>query len=207
LSIQTSKNDDKDEPKESAEGDKKPTTQTTATAFSSSGLSAFATTSSPFSATGVSKPLSSFSSGTASTTPFKTTGSTTLSVFGGGGSLSKGSSPFGQTGAVAKPFGSGSTGSGFGSSLGGAKLTSFGKAGEAFKSSKPAKAFGAPESDVESDNEEEPDEDADEPKESAEEKKIDEEDKKKVKLHKGMQPLSSNETQRISLMPPDSGGG
>jgi len=194
----TSKNDDKDEPKESAEGDKKPTTQTTATAFSSSGLSAFATTSSPFSATGVSKPLSSFSSGTASTTPFKTTGSTTLSVFGGGGSLSKGSSPFGQTGAVAKPFGSGSTGSGFGSSLGGAKLTSFGKAGEAFKSSKPAKAFGAPESDVESDNEEEPDEDADEPKESAEEKKIDEEDKKKVKLHKVV--VDDGETSEATIL-------
>ncbi|KAH7035465.1 uncharacterized protein B0I36DRAFT_360822 [Microdochium trichocladiopsis] len=178
----TSASKDTDETEKSSEGDKKKTTQTTASAFSSSGLSAFATTSSPFSATS-SKPLSSFSSGTASASPFKTMGSSSSSVFGGS-SLSSGSSPFGQASAASKPFGSSSIGSGFGSSFGGAKLTSFGKAGEAFKSTKPAKAFGAPESDAESDNEDEPDEDADEPKETSEEKKAEEDEKKKVKLHK-----------------------
>ncbi|KXJ95608.1 hypothetical protein Micbo1qcDRAFT_27578 [Microdochium bolleyi] len=176
----------KDETGKPTDTEKPKPSQTAASAFSSSGLSAFATTSSPFSATG-SKPLSTFSSGTASASPFKTMGSSSPSVFGNN-SITSGSSPFGQAGTTSKPFGSVSTGSsfgsGFGSSLGGAKLTSFGKAGDAFKSSKPAKAFGAPESDAESEDDEAQDDEAEDAKETTEEKKTDEDDKKKVKLHK-----------------------
>lgn len=82
---------------------------------------------------------------------------------------------------------------------GGAKLTSFAKPGEGFKTDKPARPFGAPESDEE-DGDKEDDEDGDEgsgdeaagsdkesqeKKEKSEEPKESADDKKKPKLQKG----------------------
>ncbi|KAK8080406.1 hypothetical protein PG997_008224 [Apiospora hydei] len=170
-----------------ASGDK--TTKTTSSsAFSSSGLSGFATTASPFLPSSGAKPLTSFASPSGSLSPFgaaaTTKTDTTKSVFGSG-SLSNGASPFSALGGASKTsvFGSGSSLSGGLTGLGGSKLTSFGQPGGAFKSSKPAKPFGAPESDAESGDEEADDGDDNAGDELKEEKEADD-DKKKVKLQK-----------------------
>ncbi|KAK8042509.1 DEAD/DEAH box helicase [Apiospora phragmitis] len=140
-------------------GGDKTTKTTSSSAFSSSGLSGFATTASPFLPSTGAKPLTSFASPSGSLSPFgaaaTTKQDTTKSVFGSG-SLSNGASPFSALSGTSKTsvFGSGSGLSGGLTGLGGSKLTSFGKAGDTFKSSKPAKPFGAPESDAESDDEE-----------------------------------------------------
>lgn len=87
----------------------------------------------------------------------------------------------------------------FGSLLSGPKLGSFGKPGEALKSDKPAKPFGAPDSDDEDEGDDEEDvedasgdEDGDENEDSKqkekdkdEEPKMPSDDKKKPKLQKG----------------------
>lgn len=85
--------------------------------------------------------------------------------------------------------------SGFGgSALGGAKLTSFGgKPGETLMSSKPAKPFGAPESDAEESEEEggneKEDAGANEEKEGEnDEARTAAEEEKKLKLRKGKFP-------------------
>ncbi|KAK3688155.1 hypothetical protein B0T22DRAFT_146840 [Podospora appendiculata] len=191
---------------------------TSASAFASSGFAKLASSSaSPFSALGGSgKPSlfgasSSGSSGFASllaggskaapqpaapklsfgdgdtkataASPFGTfNSSTSKSVFGGGAG---GPSPFAST------FG--------GSALGGPRLGGFGKPGDALKSDKPARPFGAPESDAEeededaddaeSDNGDSSDKEEDKSKGAEKEKERDEfkagpEDKKKPKLHK-----------------------
>lgn len=167
-------------------GDKNAKT-TSSSAFSSSGLSGFANTASPFLPSTGAKPLTSFASPSGSLSPFgaaaTTNTDTTKSVFGSG-SLSNGASPFSLGGpSKTSVFGSGSGLSGDLTGLGGSKLTSFGKPGESFKSSKPAKPFGAPESDAESDDEEADDGDDNAGDEAKEEKEADD-DKKKVKLQK-----------------------
>ncbi|KAK8051849.1 hypothetical protein PG993_003234 [Apiospora rasikravindrae] len=171
----------------SAGGDK--TTKTTSSsAFSSSGLSGFATTKSPFLPSAGAKPLTSFASPSGSLSPFgaaaTTKPDTTKSVFGSGG-LSNGASPFSALGGASKTsvFGSGSGLSGGLTGLGGSKLTSFGQPGGSFKTSKPAKPFGAPESDAESGDEEAGEGDDNAGDELKEEKEADD-DKKKVKLQK-----------------------
>jgi hypothetical protein len=87
-------------------------------------------------------------------------------------------------------------GGGFGSAFSGPRLTSFAKPGEAFKSDKPARPFGAPESDVDErsgDGEDEggecsgDDDDAEKEEKETEEPKASQEDKKKPKLQKGKQ--------------------
>lgn len=132
---------------------------TSESAFKSSGLSGFAAASaSPFMAAGA-KPLTSFASASASPSPFGASASSksnTPSLFGSG-SAANGSSPFGQIGGASKPFGGSAFGGGFSSSFGSSKLTSFGQPGSSLKSGKPAKAFGAPDSDLESDGEGEAD--------------------------------------------------
>ncbi|KAK9420242.1 hypothetical protein SUNI508_06511 [Seiridium unicorne] len=164
------------------------TTKTSESAFKSSGLSGFAAAASPFLTAGA-KPLTSFASASASPSPFGASASSksdTPSVFGGG-STGNGSSPFGQLGGASKPFGGSVFGSGFSSGLGGNKLTSFGQPGGSFKSSKPAKAFGAPDSDPESEAEGEGDEAASNEGETEKQDKDDKEtdaDAKKTKLQR-----------------------
>jgi hypothetical protein len=121
---------------------------------------------------------------------------------GGGSSASTGAtSPFGGlNGGQSSGFGSVLGGGGsFGSLLSGPKLGSFGKPGEVFKSGKPAKPFGAPDSDAEDGSED--DEDGDDgsgdeegaendddklkEKDKDEEHKVPSDDKKKPKLQKG----------------------
>lgn len=177
-----------------AEKEESTTITTSASAFSSSGLAGFSSQSSPFLQAGT-KPLSSFASASGSTSPFGAAQSSTPSVFGGN-SLSNGSSPFGHIGGASKPFGGSSFGGSafggaFGSPIGGNKLTTFGSAGQSFKSSKPAKPFGAPESDEEDggeDNEEAASEDdgkAASEDRDGEDKSAAVDDKKKTRLQRG----------------------
>lgn len=104
--------------------------------------------------------------------------------------MSNGTSPFGQAGGAAKPFGSTVFGGTFGGKFGESKLTSFGKPGESFKSSKPAKPFGAPVSEEEDNNGEdggnsEDENRADDENKEAQEEKTATDDKKKPKLQRG----------------------
>ncbi|KAK6948494.1 hypothetical protein Daesc_010261 [Daldinia eschscholtzii] len=166
----------------------KTTSTTSSSAFSSSGIAGFASQASPFLQSG-SKPLSSFASPSGSQSPFgATTATSTTSIFGSS-SLSNGASPFGQVGGASKPFGSTVFGGTFNGKFGESKLTSFGKPGEAFKSSKPAKPFGAPVSEGEDNDEEEGGNSGDEDRADNEDKEASEEktatdDKKKPKLQR-----------------------
>ncbi|KAI0020234.1 hypothetical protein F4780DRAFT_386308 [Xylariomycetidae sp. FL0641] len=130
---------------------------TSSSAFNSSGLAGFATQASPFLQAGTTaQPLSSFAS---APSPFAAAAASKPSVFGSS-SLSNGSSsPFGQVTGAPKPFGGSAFGgsafgSTFGNNTGGSTLTGFGKTGDAFKGSKPAKPFGAPASEAEESDEE-----------------------------------------------------
>ncbi|RYP11429.1 hypothetical protein DL764_000083 [Monosporascus ibericus] len=177
-----------------SEKEKSTTSTTSVSAFSSSGLAGFASQASPFLQAG-GKPLSSFASASGSQSPFGTTTSlSTPSVFGGS-ALSNGASPFGQIGGGSTSFGGGSFGGsafggGFASALGGGKLTTFGNAGKGFTSGKPAKPFGAPESDEEDQEEDEEEVGSeDEGKASSEERDAEEkstaaDEKKKTKLQR-----------------------
>ncbi|KAI0597036.1 hypothetical protein F4775DRAFT_273302 [Biscogniauxia sp. FL1348] len=163
---------------------------TSASAFNSSGLSGFATQSSPFLQAGGAKTLSSFASKSTSPSPFGLTSSTPTSIFG----TSNGSSAFGQVGGSSTTtFGSSVFSGGFGSSsLSGSKLTTFSTPGGSFKSSKPVRPFGAPVSDAEDEEAEdeakstdkEADDNADKPAEEDKEKSAGAEDKKKPKLQR-----------------------
>ncbi|KAI1356450.1 hypothetical protein F5Y01DRAFT_77898 [Xylaria sp. FL0043] len=166
----------------------KKSSTTTESAFKSSGMSSFATQASPFLQAGAGSTLSSF----ASPSPTKSfaLSSSTKSIFEGGSSSSNGgASPFGQVGS-SSPFGSGTFG-GFGSGLGGSRLTTFGKPGESLKSSKPSKPFGAPVSDDEEEGKDEEsgnasdnDKNDDENHDTEEDKAAETEDKKKMKLQR-----------------------
>lgn len=163
---------------------------------------------SPFGVLGASKPSASkldLSSPGGSTSPFGALGASASGGIGAAAApkLSFGSSgsasPFASAGLNGKAFGSGGAfGGNFGSTpLAAAPLISFaGKPGQALKSDKPVRPFGAPESDAEesaeegqeSDNEgDSTREDNDEEKEK-EETKIPGEEKKKFKLQKGKFP-------------------
>lgn len=116
------------------------------------------------------QPKLSFGVGAASPSPFGSLNGGGKSLFGGGGS------------AFGSAFGS--------SALGAPKLSSFAKPGEVLKSDKPARPFGAPESDAEEESGDEDQEsgndegDKEEDKEEQETKKeLDE--KKRIKLQKG----------------------
>ncbi|KAK8119425.1 dead deah box protein [Apiospora kogelbergensis] len=189
VSSETKAAEEKTASKDTKEGGDKTTKTTSSSAFSSSGLSGFANTASPFLSSAGAKPLTSFASPSGSLSPFgaaaTTKTDTTKSVFGGAGLSNGGASPFSQPSSSSKTsvFGSGAGLGGGLTGLGGSKLTSFGKPGESFKSSKPAKPFGAPESDAESDAEEADNGDDNAGDEDREEKEADD-DKKKVKLQK-----------------------
>ncbi|KAK3398709.1 hypothetical protein B0T20DRAFT_438016 [Sordaria brevicollis] len=182
----------------------KPTTeekpQTSSSAFAQSGFAKLASsTTSPFGALGGSGAPSLFgSTKSGSASPFGTLGASTTTAAPAAPKLS-----FGSSAAAPSPFAgfnSASTGgsvfgggfsSGFGgSALGGAKLTSFGgKPGETLTSSKPAKPFGAPDSDAEEseeegDNEKEEAGSNEEKEGENDEAKNSAEEEKKLKLRK-----------------------
>ncbi|KAL2127191.1 hypothetical protein VTI74DRAFT_11125 [Chaetomium olivicolor] len=174
--------------------------QTSAAAFASSGFAKLAASSaSPFgSIGGAGKPslfgsssgTSSFGSVLSSSKPAAPSAPPKLSF----GSAAAVSSPFaglnGQTGGSvfkSSPFASAFGGS----ALSGPRLGNFGKPGEALKSDKPAKPFGAPDSDAEDKSEDEDNEDEDTKGDAAsedeakeEDKEKDESDRKKPKLQK-----------------------
>jgi len=146
-----------------ANGDKPQTT--TSSAFASSGFAKLAASStSPFGALGSGKPSlfgsSSGSSGSFSVLggPKPTAPSAPKLTFGGSSSSS--ASPFALNGAKPSVFGGSAFGGSFGgSALAGTRLSTFGKPGEPLKSDKPARAFGAPESDGEDDSDKGDDDD------------------------------------------------
>ncbi|KAB5572407.1 hypothetical protein GE09DRAFT_956103 [Coniochaeta sp. 2T2.1] len=201
--------------------------ETPASSFSSSGFAKLASsTASPFGTIGgatknvfgggaSSSGFGGFGGGS-TPSPFAAAGPPKLSFGSGSGSASGAStgatSPFsGLNGAQSSGFGSVlGGGAGFGSMLSGPKLSSFAKPGEAFKSHKPAKPFGAPESDAEEDDEGDDDgeegddaEDAGENEDDKQKEKDDEpkaaaDDKKKPKLQKVV--VDDGEAGEVTLL-------
>ncbi|KAJ9162250.1 PH domain-like protein [Coniochaeta hoffmannii] len=187
--------------------------QTSSSAFANSAFGKLASsTASPFGTIGAagksvfsggsSQPTFGSLNGGVTQSPFAAAGPPKLS-FGppGGGTAGKSgaTSPFGGlNGGQSSGFGSVlGGGSPFSSGLPGSKLSSFGKPGEVFKSDKPARPFGAPESDSEDENEDEEGEEGSDDEEGAEhdddkqkenkggeEPKVSSDDKKKPKLQK-----------------------
>lgn len=174
---------------ESATKDDQPA-RTSASAFADSGFSKLASSSrSPFASVGTTKSV--FGGGTASSTsPFASLGAPSPSKPAAPPSLPKPTLSFGNndpsapspfasvngsagSGFGSSAFGGGSTfggsstfggGSAFGSVLGGSRIGNFATPGAPpiIKSDKPAKPFGAPESDVEDESDDDSDSDQDE---------------------------------------------
>lgn len=142
--------------------------QTSAAAFASSGFSKLASsTASPFASAGSGKSI--FGGGAASSvSPFASLGAPSTSkstaaapqlstpTLSFGNKDSSAPSPFATiNGSKPSAFGGGGFGSPFGSALGGSKISNFASPGIAplAKSDKPAKPFGAPDSDAEDESE------------------------------------------------------
>jgi hypothetical protein len=116
-----------------------------------------------------------------------------------GGPSSTAPSPFaglnGQASAFGRPLGGGT----FGSALSGPRISTFAKPGDTFKSDKPAKPFGAPESDQEDEGSDDADDDgngADDASEDGEDKdkadaKSTAEERKKHRLQKSRSQILS----------------
>lgn len=169
---------------------------TSSTAFEKSGFAKLsAATTSPFGALG-SSTKSVFGGASASPSPFGALGAASAAKpptpslsFGNGVAASPFASLNGPSKGFSSPFGGGSA---FGSALSGGKpLSSFGKPGEVLKSDKPAKPFGAPESDAEDDSNEDDDEAENEAENEKEKDEGDKEDlkaaaeeKKKLRLQR-----------------------
>ncbi|KAL1879429.1 hypothetical protein VTK73DRAFT_6961 [Phialemonium thermophilum] len=186
-------------------------------AFAKSGFAKLASSSaSPFGTLGAGKPSIFSSSSSASPSPFATVGATNNTAtttappklsFGGAPTTTTTASPFGTLNGKSGTLGA----AGFGSILSGPRLTSFAKPGEPLKTDKPAKPFGAPESDAEegsddqdgdggedgsggddhSDNEDEKSKEKDESKLTAD-------DKKKLKLQKVV--VDDGEAGEVTLL-------
>lgn len=196
--------------------------QTTSTsAFASSGFAKLgASSASPFAAASGASPFASAGAGKPSVFGSAGTAASFGSVLGGSTPAAPAKLNFSST-STASPFASalnGQTGGGsvfksspFGSAFGGAsalsgggaRLTNFGKPGEALKSGKPAKPFGAPESNAE---ESEKDEDGEEENgegavaDGEEENKDDEKEeseRKRLKLHKIV--VDDGESSEVTL--------
>ncbi|KAL2754569.1 hypothetical protein ACRALDRAFT_1042209 [Sodiomyces alcalophilus JCM 7366] len=162
--------------------------ETSASAFANSGFAKLASSSaSPFGALGgAAGKTSVFGSSAAKASPFASESpkksaapapTPTLSF-----SSSSSSSPFAAATTSANGFGSAFGSGGFGSALSGKPLTSFAKPGETFKSDKPAKPFGAPESDAEEDSDNAEDGEDDTNQSEADDKEAkDESDKEEAK--------------------------
>ncbi|OIW31751.1 PH domain-like protein [Coniochaeta ligniaria NRRL 30616] len=201
--------------------------QTSASAFASSGFAKLASsTVSPFgtiaapgkSVFGGGAPQSGFGgfAGGASQSPFSAAGPPKLSFASGSGSGAPtgATSPFGGlNGGQSSGFGSVlAGGNSFGSLLSGPKLGGFGKPGEVFKSDKPAKPFGAPDSEDEDGSEDdedgedgsgdeegaENDDDKQKEKDKDEEHKAPSDDKKKPKLQKVV--VDDGEAGEVTLL-------
>ncbi len=173
--------------------------------FASSGFAKLTGTNSPFGALAASPSKGSlFASSSTSGSSFGALGGAkpaapTLSF----GSKTNPASPFASLNGQSA-FGS-TFKTAFGGSLGGAKLTSFGKPGEVLKSDKPARPFGAPESDATGDSDSGSDDDEhesgdDDPADGGKEKepkgsehgsKAAADDKKKARPQKGLFILQS----------------
>ncbi|KLU81439.1 hypothetical protein MAPG_00528 [Magnaporthiopsis poae ATCC 64411] len=182
-------------------------TSTSASAFAKSGFAKLTGAASPFGALGAGAAKSGGFGGSLSSspspfgalgtgpTPANTVPKLTFATPAADGSgPAAAASPFAAlNGGSSKTFGS-AFGSGFGSGFGASKLTSFAKPGGDLKDTKPARPFGAPESDNEGssdegDDDEEPEIGTEEPepeKEPEESKQAaaTAEDKKKTKLQK-----------------------
>ncbi|TLD31185.1 hypothetical protein PspLS_02849 [Pyricularia sp. CBS 133598] len=185
----------------SGKDDATPST-TSAAAFAKSGFAKLSGAASPFGslgATGGASPFGALASSgntasgfgalssSASSSPFGALGASSGTIpappkltFGPPSEGSGSASPFASlNGGASKPFGS-AFGSGFGGGLGASKLTSFAKPGGVLKDDKPARPFGAPESDNEaSENGESDTETGDDgvaPEESESEEKAKDED-------------------------------
>lgn len=178
--------------------------QTSASAFAASGFGKLTAGSSPFASLGgastsaftsPSKPsLTSFASPAASSAPQPPIGAPKLTFGIGSGAAS----PFAGLSSGANGFGGGIGGSGFGSALSGIKpLGSFAAPGSTtLLTSKPARPFGAPDSDVE-EEEEEGDNDGDKESqlddtERAQSPEKESEEKRRIKLQKG-EPIHSSD--------------
>jgi hypothetical protein len=201
--------EDTTSPKTTSGSDKQ---QTSKSAFASSGFASLANTStSPFGSLAANKP-SIFSAGAQSTTSgfgalaaAKSSSPPSSSTVSGFGALSgdKAVTGFGFGSGATSGFGSLSSGGVFGAKLGngfaggaGPKLSSFAAPGKENEiiGNKPAKAFGAPESDEDDGSDEDDSEggaDTDE-----DEGFVGTDEKKKSKLHKGMSP-APNLTQNL----------
>ncbi|KAM5348486.1 hypothetical protein ACJ41O_008310 [Fusarium nematophilum] len=175
---------------------KQPQPQTSVSAFAASGFGKLSSGSSPFASLGGSQGGSGFGSAAAgkpSLSSFASSPAPTAAQPAAAPKLTFGStsgaSPFAGLSSGANGFGSTFGGSAFGSALGGAKpLSSFAASGgQPLKSEKPAKPFGAPDSDEDDDGEGDGEGDDNDQPEDAEralspEKELDE--KKKLKLQK-----------------------
>ncbi|KAE8447762.1 hypothetical protein EG329_010156 [Mollisiaceae sp. DMI_Dod_QoI] len=174
--------------------------QTSASAFASSGFAALAASStSPFGSLGATKPsifggnTKSSPSGFGALAAAKPAESSSTIPSGFGALGSKPAAGFGFGTGATSGFGGLGTGSVFGSKLGngfaggaGPKLSSFAAPGKENEiiGSKPAKAFGAPESDEEEESDDDDDSDGGAAHEDEESGKVETDDKKKVKLTK-----------------------
>ncbi|KAK0671111.1 hypothetical protein QBC41DRAFT_363511 [Cercophora samala] len=194
---------------------------TSASAFASSGFAKLgASSASPFASAAGASPFASAGAGKPSV--FGSAGTTSFgSVLGGSAAAAPAKLNFSST-STASPFASalnGQAGGGsvfksspFGSAFGGAsalsgggaRLTNFGKPGEALKSGKPAKPFGAPESDAEEDEKDEDGEeengegagvDGEEDNKGDDEKE--ESERKRLKLHKIV--VDDGESSEVTL--------
>jgi hypothetical protein len=181
----TGSSDEKNDEPADAQGDKpaeKNNNATATSAFQSSGISSFAAQPSPFLQAGNAQPLSSFANPSSTPSPFGT-----QSIFRSGSNNSNGAaSPFGTVNASSTTFGGNPFG-GFGGSLGGPRLTTFGNPGGSLTGSKPVRKFGAPPSDDEgssgssTDEEEGPSDNQN----SGEDNALTADDKKKPRLQRG----------------------
>ncbi|KAK0621593.1 hypothetical protein B0T17DRAFT_618021 [Bombardia bombarda] len=168
----------------------------------------------PPSAPPIAPPKMSFGSGLAASSPFSGLNGTGGGKSAFGGSFSGGSSAFGGGGGGGSVFGGGSSSSSpfGGSGLSGARLGNFGQPGNVLKSDKPARPFGAPESDAEDGSDDAADDrdsdngDAvarsDDGKDSKEteggDKDEQRDDKKKTKLHKIV--VDDGESKEVTLL-------
>ncbi|KAM0282717.1 hypothetical protein ACHAQH_002915 [Verticillium albo-atrum] len=178
---------------------------TSASGFANSGFAKLASSSaSPFGALGGGGAKTSVFGGSAATSsPFASASSqkpaapapTPTLNFGSAGE-SAAASPFASATPGANGFKSVfGGGGGFGSAFSGKPLTSFAKPGASFKSEKPAKPFGAPESDAE---EESDDDDGDEEPESAADDKEAKEDSDKEDA-KASEDKKKSKLQRVAV--------
>ncbi|KAL8381208.1 hypothetical protein RB595_005475 [Gaeumannomyces hyphopodioides] len=181
-------------------------TSTSASAFAKSGFAKLAGPASPFGALGAGAAKSSGFGGSLSSspspfgalgtgpTPVNTVPKLTFATPAADKSgTAVAASPFAAlNGGSSKTFGS-AFGSGFGSGFGASKLTSFAKPGGDLKDVKPARPFGAPESDNEGssdggEDDEEPETGTEEPESEKEPEELKQaaaaDDKKKTKLQK-----------------------